>query len=109
MERKQLGKIKSAKFGFGGYQDAMIGATFDLGGEGWGVMDFWGCWSGARTDRTKWSETDRRDALGGVVMRLAALLTDAKVQHVAELAGVPVEVTFDGTMLKSWRVLTEVI
>ena len=42
-------------------------------------------------------------------MRLNALLQDAKVTHVGELVGVPVEVTFDGMTLQSWRVLKEVL
>jgi hypothetical protein len=36
-------------------------------------------------------------------------LKDAKVNSVDELKGKPVEVTFDGNMLKEWRILTEVL
>lgn len=36
----KLGKINKVKFGSGGYDDAMFGVTFDLGGQGWGVGDF---------------------------------------------------------------------
>jgi hypothetical protein len=47
MERKSIGKIQSATFGMGGYQDAMIGVSWTLGSdkECWGVGDFWGAWA----------------------------------------------------------------
>jgi hypothetical protein len=40
---------------------------------------------------------------------VSKLLKDAKVNSVDELKGKPVEVTFDGNMLKEWRILTEVL
>jgi hypothetical protein len=40
---------------------------------------------------------------------VSKLLKDAKVSSVDELKGKPVEVTFDGNMLKEWRILTEVL
>jgi hypothetical protein len=40
---------------------------------------------------------------------VSSLLKDAKVNSVDQLKGKPVEVTFDGNMLKSWRILTEVL
>ena len=40
---------------------------------------------------------------------IVALLSAAKVTDVTKLKGIPVEVTFDGNMLKEWRVLTEVL
>jgi hypothetical protein len=111
MERKELGKIRVARFGFGGYQDAMIGITFDFGSEkdGWGVGDFSGFWSLPRSKDAKWSETDRLKSLGETVMFIAKLLEQAKVDDVDKLVGKPVECTFDGMTLKSWRLLTEVI
>jgi hypothetical protein len=36
-------------------------------------------------------------------------LNDAKVNSVDRLKGVPVEATFDGNLLKEWRILTEVL
>ena len=42
-------------------------------------------------------------------MRISALLGDAKKTEVSRLAGVPVEVEFNGNVLKSWRVLKEVL
>jgi hypothetical protein len=40
---------------------------------------------------------------------LSKLLNEAKVSSVDKLKGIPVEVTFDGNMLKEWRILTEVL
>jgi hypothetical protein len=108
---KRIGKIKAARFGDGGYQDACIGVTFDLGSDkdSWGVGDFWGAWAIERSEYCKWTEEDRIRQLGEMVMRLNGILRDAKVGSVAELAGTPIEVTFDSNTLKEWRVLTEVI
>jgi len=109
MNRIELGKIKSAEFGIGGYQDCQLGVGFVLGGESWGVQDFWGAWATKPTEHTKWTETDRCMALGHVCMRLLDVLRAAKVESVSNLQGIPIEATFDGNILKSWRVLTEVL
>lgn len=108
---KRVGKIKSARFGEGGYQECCIGVQFDLGSEKdcWGVGDFWGAWSIERSANCKWTEADRIKQLGEMVMRLNAVLKEAKARGVDDLVGVPVEVTFDGNTLKEWRVLTEVL
>lgn len=57
--RKELGKIKSASFGMGGYQEAMIGLTLTFGGASWGVSTFLGGWGIERSDYCKWTEADR--------------------------------------------------
>jgi len=107
--RTEIGKIKNVNFGHGGYQDVMIGITFDLGSDGWGVTDFWGEWSTEVTEYTKWTDESRITKLGETVMRISQLLKDAKVDKVNDLNGIPIEVSFDGNILKSWRILTEVI
>jgi hypothetical protein len=106
---KKLGKIKSAAFGYGGYQDACIGVSWQLGGEIWGVGDFWGTWSLDPSEGAKWSDAERIIELGKVVMRLHKILQEAKKSDVAQLEGVPIEAEFEDMRLKSWRVLTEVI
>ena len=109
-ERKELGKISAVRFGDGGYQDAMIGVTFDLRmGECSGVNDFWGAWRVDPSPNANWTAESRNLELGAMVMRLSKLMDQAKVRDLASLAGTPVEVTFDGMELKSWRVLTEVL
>jgi hypothetical protein len=107
--RTEIGKINSISFGHGGYQDAMIGVTFDLGGKAWGVGDFWGTWSMKRSESCQWTEADRIKILGETVMKLNKLLEEAKVSDLKDLKDVPVEVSFENNTLKSWRILTEVI
>lgn len=111
MTRTEIGKIRKVKFGFGGYQDAQFGVSFDIGSDklGWGVGDFRGYWATEHDKRCKWSEQDRLASLGETCMWLSKILNDAKVSDISKLIGIPVEVTFDGNTLKSWRVLTEVI
>lgn len=109
MSGEKLGKIQDVRFGFGGYQDAMIGISFTLGGDGWGVGDFWGDWSIKRSDTAKWSEADRMGRLAETVWRIKELLDDAKVRNVEDLKDIPVMVSFEGNTLKSWRVLKEVL
>ena len=107
--REELGSIKRATFGFGGYQDAEIGLNLTLGGESWGVGDFKGAWAIDRSEYAKWSEEDRRQGWADAVRLLNDTLKAAKKQHVGELAGTPIIATFDGNRLVTWRVLTEVL
>lgn len=109
MTGKQLGKIQKCEFGKGGYQDAMVGISFTLGGEGWGVGDFWGYWATEISRSTQWTHDVRIVHLGQTVWRIDSLLNDAKVQTISELKNTPIEAIFEGNTLKSWRVLKEVI
>lgn len=110
MIRKELGKITAATFGLGGYQDVQIGFWLTLGGEGWGVQGSGGgAWALDRDEHCKWTEEDRTASLAAAAMKLADTLKKAKKFAVQDLVGVPVEVTFDGNVLKDWRVLTEVL
>jgi hypothetical protein len=110
--KKKLGKIESVRFGLGGYQDAMLGLSVTLSGEGWGVSDFKGTWdaeSVKRSEYTKWTEEERSKGYDDTMRFISKLLKDAKASHVEKLKGCPVEVTFDGNILHEWRVLTEVL
>ena len=109
---KKLGKIQSVRFGHGGYQDACIGLSVTLGDGSWGVSDFKGTWDPEIikcTEHTKWTEEDRTNNIGEAVRFVSKLLKEAKVDSVDKLKGIPVEATFDGSMLKEWRVLSEVL
>lgn len=109
---KELGKIQSVRFGFGGYQDAMFGLSLTFEGKGWGVSDFIsGGWGSSITsgDSCKWTEHDRNITRASMVERIDKILTDAKVDSVDKLKGRPVELTFDNMDLKEWRILTEVL
>jgi hypothetical protein len=109
---KELGKIESVKFGYGGYQDAMFGVTIGLRFGGcMGTVDFKGAWSSdiEVNDRTKWTEEDRSKQNDETVRFLNKIMKDANVRNITDLVGIPVEVTSEGMTMKSWRVLTEVI
>lgn len=107
--RTELGRITKISFGFGGYQDVQLGLSITLGGKSWGVGDFKGAWGTDRSEHAKWSEEDRLRQLGEACMFLRDLLQKANKRTVDELVGVPVEVTFRGNTLDSWRVLDEVL
>ncbi len=106
--RTEIGKIKSISLGHGGYQDAMIGVTFDLGGKSWGVGDFWGYWS-QWSEGCKWTEDEQVIKLGEMVMKINRLLQDANVSDLNDLVGKPVQVEFEHNSLIDWRILTEAI
>lgn len=107
---KQLGRITHARFGYGGYQDAQFGLSLTFEGPGWGVSDFKGPWADSAGPNTRgWTAAEQREAWADVVTLLRDTLKAAKVAGVSDLVGVPVEVTFDGNVLGSWRVLEEVI
>lgn len=89
MINKQLGKIVFAELGFGGYQDAMFGITFRLDCKNGSVGDFL--------------------LLDQNIDRITKILLEAKVQYMSQLGGIPIEGIFDGNVLQSWRILTEVI
>jgi hypothetical protein len=62
-----------------------------------------------RSDNTKWTEEDRSKGIDETIRFVSKLLKDAKVDSVDKLKNIPVEVTFEGMMLKEWRILTEVL
>lgn len=109
---KELGKIKSVQFGIGGYQDAMIGIHFDLGGYGWGVMtnkSALDCSIVKHNENCKWSEKDRSKQYDEIMRYVSDLLNKAKVKTIDKLTGIPIEATFEEGVLKSWRILEEVL
>ena len=110
--KKELGKIKSVKFGHSGYQDAQLCIQFTLGGEGWSVCDSKGGWDAELIkcdERCKWTEADRDKDYAETMRFISKLLKQAKVHDVSQLKDIPVECTFDGNLLKEWRILEEVI
>src|SRR4051812_27470966 len=107
--RKELGYIRTVAYGFGGYQGVQFGISFGLGNDSWGVGDFWGAWGMKPDSHHQWTEQDQIQTLGIVALRIRDLLKAAKAETVDELQNKPVEVEFDGNVLKSWRILTEVL
>lgn len=85
-ETKVLGRIISASFGFGGYQDTRLGLTVRVGNR----------------------SSDWGDFLSPE--RAGEILEKARIKATDKLVGTPVEITVDGgSVLKSWRVLEEVL
>ena len=110
MTEKKIGKIKSVRMGRGGYQDVMLGITFTLGSGPWDVGDFWGAWSlSISAEGAQWDEADRDAAFAKTMRRIDSLLSDAQVSSTDNLVGKPIEIEFDGGIMKSWRILTEAI
>lgn len=108
-ERKELGRIRSIRYGFGGYQDAQFGLSVELGGDGWGVGDFHGGWGIEPSPQASWTAADQNRNFAETARHVLKLLKEAKKTHVEQLSGIPVEVTFDGNQLVSWRILKEVL
>ena len=110
--KKELGKIESAKFGMGGYQDCQFGLSIDFSGNSWGVSDFKGGWGvdmDCSSESCKWDEVDRSKWFDETCRFVSQILMKAKKQYISQLVGVPVEVTFDGNSLRDWRILEEVL
>lgn len=101
MTEKILGKLTNVKFGSGGYDGAMFGLTVTLEMGHSSCMDFIGVW--------KHPNEAQRPAHADTMMSLIELMEQARVDEVHELEGIPVEVTMDGSVMKSWRVLEEVL
>ena len=109
--RTELGKISAVHFGHCGYNDAELGIGFTLSGDSIGVQDSRGFWDVGmiKSEGAEWNEAYRDDRYAKIMRYLSGLLKDAKVHTVADLKGIPVEMKFDGNLLKSWRMLKEVI
>ncbi len=103
---KVLAKITRADLGHDG--DGRFGLNLTFTGGGIGVGTFEGTWA-ERPERAQWTDEDQAKSFADVMYLLRDTLTKAKRRYASELVGVPVEVTFEGNMLKSWRVLEEVI
>src|SRR5437660_803490 len=110
---KKLGKIERVKFGqTGGYDDSNLGLGLTLSGEGWGCT-----WSISHafsqtikwSEHCKWTEKDRDAGYAKTMREIDKLLIAAKVDTVDRLKGIPVEATFDGNLMKDFRILTEVL
>ena len=109
----KLGRITAATFGRGGYQDVQFGLFLTFEGKSWGVCASKATWDPANLKPNgsgfQWTEDGRSAELADLCRFLSDTLKAAKKEHVGQLVGVPVEVTFEGNMLKAWRVLDEVL
>ena len=110
-ENTQLGKIEQIYLGYGGYQDVQLGITVTLSGNGFGVCDFKGFWSlgMACNESSTWNQTDRNEKDAQTMRWVDKLMKTAGVARLEDLKGIPIEAVFEGSVLKSWRILEEVL
>ena len=78
----KLGKLDKVEYGLDDRN--RLGLHFELRGDCWG---------------TSWSEFED----------ITTILISANVNYISQLNGVPVEAIFENNILKSWRILTEVL
>lgn len=104
--RVELGKIEKVEFG---HWDGRFGFTYTLFHEGWNTQDFRGHYSMVPTENYKWTVEHQDKAFVAAWRHAMGLMTDAKVTDLQKLVGKPIEVTTNNMMLKSWRILTEVL
>lgn len=97
-----LGKIREVSLGFGGYQDCQFGLTitFDFS-DGSSCATF--IFGGYK------NEINSPDSMAYLSIDICKLLEKAKVNDLNGLKGKPVEATFSNMVLKSWRILEEVL
>jgi len=108
----RLGKIEKVNFGIDGYQGSCLGLFVTISCGSICVMNNKSMWDYNLVEYTedcKWTEDDRDKEAIDIMKYISNLLQDAKVLTVDELKGIPIEATFDGMILKSWRILTEVL
>lgn len=116
---EKLGKIKSVKFGFGGYQDVQIVFSFEVGGEGWGTNVTYECGWGHVSKKElkdpkstyKWTHEDRLKTLGEKAYDVVEIMQKAKVDSLDKLKGIPVKVFFESECGRNhgFEVLTDVL
>lgn len=108
----ELGKVKSIKYGYGGYQDVEWGVSinFSLDGGSTGCGTFMGMWA-HRSEGAQWTLADQHDRWVEVQHHLIGMCKAAGVKTIDQLEGIPVEVTFDSPYgkMQDYRILTEVL
>lgn len=107
MEEKLLGKITKAEFGLNRDRPFLYGLELDFEMNGSGVGTFK---TVNISDSCRWgSANGRMKALEVNALEISKILKDAKVNFISQLKGKPVEVTLEGNIFKSFRILTEVL
>ena len=99
-----LGKIQSITIE---NAEGRFGIYVTLVGESTGVQDSKTIWTSNLKDDPIDSATSRR--ISEVFSWLYGLMDAAKVSNFNDLQNVPVMITYEDNLLKSWRILTEVI
>ena len=107
---QELGKINSFELV---KEDGRLGVKVELVTDGSGVIDSTlMAWSPSEievTEHTKWREIDRAEELSKIMYKIDELMHQAKVTNMKNMQNTPVEITLENNMLKSWRILKEVL
>lgn len=112
-DRKILGQLTAARYGFD--SDGRFGLQITLRmADGLSAQTFHGTprielYDGERRYLADLSSDDYVTALAEHQIWLIDTMFRAKKRQVEQLAGTPIEVVVDDRMVKSWRVLTEVL
>lgn len=117
METK-LGKIRHARFGRGGYDDAMISFRLLIGGDDWvSIKEYIGGWiypskEGLEENplNYEWTHDTRIKRIGEAAWEVFQLMEKAKVDSFDKLEGAPIKayLTESGRLIKI-EILEEVI
>lgn len=94
-EREYLGKIENIYFGT---ERNKMGIFFTLEGDGWGVQD-----------SITVESLSNQDGCQNIFYRLRELFSNAEVNSIKDLKGTPVRASFEGSLLRKWEILTEVL
>ncbi len=93
---KHIGKISKVQFGYGGYQDVQLGLSLHFSfGENKGVGTGFFIWP-----------KKAGDSAVEFFQKIEKLLRDSKQDTIENLVDMPVELEFDGIILKDWRFIT---
>jgi hypothetical protein len=105
-----LGKIESVSMGI---VESQIGIFFKLSFGASKVNTSKSAWDHilveCDTELCKWTEEDRLNEYKDIMIYISELLNSSKVSKIEDLKNVPIEATFHNNIIKSWRVLTEVL
>lgn len=104
-----LMKIEKVSFGL---KESQLGIHFVFSTKNTGVSHSVAFWDYERvipTENFKWTEDDRLAECELTMQKVSKYLKDAKVESIDQLKGIPVEVTLNNKLFKSFRILTEVL
>lgn len=94
----RLAKIKDVKFGF---NSNLFGLSIQISGDSWETI-------GSYVYDTSINSLEY-NGMTDMLENIQKLLKDANVKTIDKLLNKPVECTFDGLILKGFRILTEVL
>lgn len=106
---KYLGKIESAEYGIVKDAGHLFGLQLSF------LFDGCGCGDGCKYtvnlyERCKWDyQQQRSETIVKQVEFVKKILEDAKVHHISQLKGKPVEVMVENCGFRDFRILTEVL